>query len=118
MSQGDDIQRCGFVTVGEVRRSQGLVMGTLGRQGSPHVVEALRERFRALGVDPVTVLISEVSPERLARLSGVEAWVQVACPRLSIDWGEGFSIPTLTPFEAMVALGAVEAWWEGADEVT
>jgi 2-(3-amino-3-carboxypropyl)histidine synthase len=42
----------------------------------------------------------------------VQAWVQVACPRLSIDWGEGFTKPTLTPFEAMVALGVVPGWWE------
>lgn len=37
--------------------------------------------------------------------------LQVACPRLSIDWGEGFRRPTLTPYEAMVALGAVAPWW-------
>ena len=38
--------------------------------------------------------------------------MQVACPRLSIDWGEGFTLPTLTPYEALVALGEVPAWWE------
>ena len=37
---------------------------------------------------------------------------QVACPRLSIDWGEGFQVPTLTPFEAWVALGKVPGFWE------
>lgn len=26
-------------------------------------------------------------------------WVQIACPRLSIDWGEAFSKPLLTPYE-------------------
>jgi 2-(3-amino-3-carboxypropyl)histidine synthase len=36
----------------------------------------------------------------------------VACPRLSIDWGEGFTQPTLTPYEALVALGEVPGWWE------
>ena len=53
------------------------------------------------------VLLSEVAPAKLARLAGPQAWVQVACPRLSIDWGEGFALPTLTPFEALVALGEV-----------
>ena len=33
--------------------------------------------------------------------------LQVACPRLSIDWGEAFTTPTLTPYEALVALGEV-----------
>ena len=41
------------------------------------------------------------------------ARLQVACPRLSIDWGEGFRLPTLTPYEALVALGEVPGWWEG-----
>lgn len=53
------------------------------------------------------VLLSEVTPPKLALLAGPEAWVQIACPRLSIDWGEGFALPTLTPFEALVALGEV-----------
>lgn len=43
---------------------------------------------------------AEVSPPKLAALSrGVDAWVQIACPRLSIDWGEGFAQPTLNPYE-------------------
>lgn len=41
---------------------------------------------------------------------------QVACPRLSIDWGEGFALPTLTPYEAMVALGAAPEWWDRGDD--
>lgn len=53
------------------------------------------------------VLLSEVAPWKLAMMEDVEAWVQIACPRLSIDWGEGFAKPTLTPYEAMVALGKV-----------
>ena len=53
------------------------------------------------------VLLSEVMPWKLDMMDHVEAWVQIACPRLSIDWGEGFSRPTLTPYEAMVALGKV-----------
>lgn len=31
--------------------------------------------------------------------------MQVACPRLSIDWGRAFSSPLLTAYEALVALG-------------
>ena len=36
---------------------------------------------------------------------GADAFVQIACPRLSIDWGEDFVKPVLTPYEAEVALG-------------
>jgi 2-(3-amino-3-carboxypropyl)histidine synthase len=39
---------------------------------------------------------------------GVIRWVQIACPRLSIDWGHAFARPLLTPYEAEVALQAAE----------
>ncbi len=42
--------------------------------------------------------------------------LQVACPRLSIDWGEGFKLPTLTPYEALVCLGVVPGWWEASED--
>ena len=28
--------------------------------------------------------------EQLARFKDVDAWIQIACPRLSIDWGYAF----------------------------
>ena len=32
-------------------------------------------------------------------------WVQIACPRLSIDWGYAFSKPLLNSYEAEVCFG-------------
>ncbi|KAL4430651.1 hypothetical protein ABPG75_005907 [Micractinium tetrahymenae] len=94
-------------------RSWGLVLGTLGRQGNPRILAQLQQLLAARGRRYVTVLLSEVSPPKLAALShGIDAWVQIACPRLSIDWGEGFAKPTLNPYEAFVALGEVPGWWE------
>lgn len=97
-------------------RQWGLVLGTLGRQGNPRTAEMLQQRLAEAGGSVTTVLLSELSPAKLAAMAGVEAWVQVACPRLSIDWGEGFTKPTLTPFEAMVALGLVPGWWEQEEQ--
>lgn len=93
-------------------RNWGLVLGTLGRQGNPRTAEMLQQRLTESGGTVTTVLLSELSPAKLAAIEGVDTWVQVACPRLSIDWGEGFMKPTLTPFEAMIALGLVPGWWE------
>ena len=59
----------------------GLVLGTLGRQGSPPVLEHLAARARAAGKQIVTVLLSEIFPQKLALMPSVGAWVQVACPR-------------------------------------
>lgn len=86
----------------------GLIVGTLGRQGSPRVVRHLQERLLARGKCFVTVLLSEIQPGKLDKFPDIEAWVQVACPRLSIDWGYAFSRPLLTPYEAEVALGTAD----------
>ncbi|KFV69507.1 Diphthamide biosynthesis protein 1, partial [Dryobates pubescens] len=89
-------------------RCWGLILGTLGRQGSPSILKHLESRLSALGRPFVRVLLSEIFPSKLQLFADVDAWVQVACPRLSIDWGEVFGKPLLTPYEAAVALRDIE----------
>lgn len=86
-------------------RCVGLILGTLGRQGSLKIFERLKARIAATGRTLVVVLMSEITPRKLALMADVECWVQIACPRLSIDWGGGFSKPLLNPYEAEVAFG-------------
>jgi 2-(3-amino-3-carboxypropyl)histidine synthase len=64
----------------------------------------------------VNLLLSEIFPGKLAMMPDVEAWVQIACPRLSIDWGYAFARPLLSPYEALVALGVREAPWLDEEE--
>ena len=92
-------------------RSWGIVLGTLGRQGNPNILTHLQARLASRGVPHTVVLLSEISPAKIAAIRGPDAWIQIACPRLSIDWGDAFSTPVLTPYEAEVALGALSGWW-------
>ncbi|PNH09188.1 Diphthamide biosynthesis protein 1 [Tetrabaena socialis] len=101
------------IEAARVAQRWGVVMGTLGRQGNPAILTTLEAHLKERGVPYTLMLMSEVSPLRLDMFPGLDAFVQIACPRLSIDWGEGFSRPTLTPYEALVALGVVPSWWEG-----
>ena len=89
----------------------GLILGTLGRQGSPNILKYLKEAMDKLGIEYVLVLLSEIFPEKLKIFEGIDAWVQIACPRLSIDWGSAFNKPLLTPYEASVAL-KIATWQE------
>ncbi|XP_054857498.1 2-(3-amino-3-carboxypropyl)histidine synthase subunit 1 [Eublepharis macularius] len=89
----------------------GLILGTLGRQGSPAILQHLESSLQALKRPFIRLLLSEIFPGKLQLFPDVEAWVQVACPRLSIDWGEAFDKPLLTPYEAAVALQQV-SWQE------
>nr|XP_012235566.1 PREDICTED: diphthamide biosynthesis protein 1 [Linepithema humile] len=81
-----------------------FILGTLGRQGSPNVLRTLRNGMEALGKDAVVILLSEIFPDKIKLFKGVDAFIQIACPRLSIDWGLAFGKPFLTPQEGAVAL--------------
>lgn len=93
------------ITIASKAKVWGLIMGTLGRQGSPKVIEDLKQKFICAGKEVVVVLLSEIYPSKLQLFKEVDAWVQVACPRLSIDWGVAFDKPLLNSYEANVALG-------------
>jgi len=81
-------------------------LGTLGRQGSTRVLDHLKDLLNARGTPFISVFMSEIFPKKLELFEDVEAWVQVACPRLSIDWGKAFTSPLLNPYEAEVAFGS------------
>jgi len=89
----------------------GIILGTLGRQGSPRILKHLEERFHEKNIDFIVVLLSEIFPSKLDLFADVDAWVQIACPRLSIDWGYAFNKPLLNPYEAEVAIRDIE-WQE------
>uniref|UniRef100_A0A0D6R7P9 2-(3-amino-3-carboxypropyl)histidine synthase subunit 1 n=1 Tax=Araucaria cunninghamii TaxID=56994 RepID=A0A0D6R7P9_ARACU len=95
----------------------GIILGTLGRQGNPKVLNHIEQRLGEKGLSYIVFLMSEISPSKIALFEdSVDVWVQIACPRLSIDWGEAFTRPLLTPFEVEVALGFVQPWWNRETE--
>ncbi|TKR77670.1 hypothetical protein L596_018597 [Steinernema carpocapsae] len=85
------------VDVARTAKTFGLIQGTLGRQGNIRIVEELEAKLTSAGKRFVRVLMSEIFPDKLKIFENVDCWVQVACPRLSIDWGLGFDKPLLTP---------------------
>lgn len=91
-------------------RVVGIVLSTLGRQGSLLV---LKNILNTIGnkAKVIVVLMSQIRPEKLNKLLNVDSWVQIACPRLSIDWRESFIKPIITPYELSVVFDAVK-WQE------
>lgn len=103
------------ITRAMAAKNWGIVFGTLGRQGNPRVLQRIETKMRDKGLDYTVFLMSEISPCRIGLFEdSVDAWIQIACPRLSIDWGDAFKKPLLTPFEAEIALGSRPGWWEKA----
>lgn len=89
----------------------GLILGTLGRQGNPHTLNKIERMCNERDIQVIRLALSEIFPGKLALMDDVEAWVQVACPRLSIDWGYAFPRPLLSPYEALTALGESNPKW-------
>jgi 2-(3-amino-3-carboxypropyl)histidine synthase len=107
----------------------GIILGTLGRQGNPAIVQRIQKAVQLAKRKHFVVLLSEITPQKLQLLSSsfqndsesVLCWVQVACPRLSVDWGHSFQSdgingetgkeqPTilLNPYELFVCLEQAE----------
>ena len=64
----------------------------------------LRDLLASYGKSCIAVFMSEIIDSKLAQFENVDCWVQVACPRLSIDWGSFFNKPLLTPAELHMVL--------------
>lgn len=93
------------------RQGWGLVLGTLGRQGSTRVLSHLGGMLAPSGMRTVPILLSELSPQKLSLFGpSLVTFVQTSCPRLSIDWGDAFARPLLSPYECAVALGRTQGW--------
>ncbi|XPS72358.1 2-(3-amino-3-carboxypropyl)histidine synthase [Ascochyta lentis] len=105
-----DLRRTAILTAKKAR-TWGIILGSLGRQGNPHTLTLIENELKRQGIKCINLLLSEIFPGKLAMMSDVEAWVQIACPRLSIDWGYAFPRPLLSPYEALVTLGVREAPW-------
>ena len=81
----------------------GIILGTLGRQGNLSVLDNLIQLIRQHVPDATVhkLLMSEIFPQKLELMDDlVDVWIQIACPRLSIDWGHFFRKPLLNPYEA------------------
>nr|NVI71050.1 putative diphthamide biosynthesis protein 1 [Cucujiformia] len=65
----------------------GVIMGTLGRQGNINVVEHTRRSLEDKDKRVAVILLSEIFPKKLELFPQLDTFAQIACPRLSIDWG-------------------------------
>jgi 2-(3-amino-3-carboxypropyl)histidine synthase len=88
----------------------GVILGTLGRQGNPAIVKRIRQVLKQHEKQSFVMLLSEITPAKL-QLFKIDAWVQVACPRLSVDWGHYMDKPLLSPYELFVCMEETE-WRE------
>ncbi len=82
------------------------------KPGQKRLEEAfeLREKLEREGKTAHLFALKEVTPEALLEFPSIDAYVNTACPRISLDDAARFKKPMLTANETLVALGKLS--WE------
>lgn len=86
--KGMQDERKKAITKAAEAKKWGVILGALGRQGNPAILATITNLLSEKNFSYVQFVMSEIVPQRLKKISGIDAWVQIACPRLSIDWGK------------------------------
>ena len=88
-------------------RRFGVVTGLKEGQRMVGRSKWISDRLAAHGREVVQLAMREITPERLAPYTDIEAFVQTACPRISVD-GFSFGKPVLSIPQADALVGLME----------
>ncbi|MBU1252197.1 MAG: diphthamide biosynthesis enzyme Dph2 [Nanoarchaeota archaeon] len=75
--------------------------------GSP---KKILQKLRDAGKNAILITMSELTPDKIMNFYSIDAFIELACPRIAIDDFAKYSKPILTLKEALVALG--EKSWD------
>jgi 2-(3-amino-3-carboxypropyl)histidine synthase len=94
------------LTVASVRdaRRWGILVSTFAGQNRTPTALALQERARAHGREAELLVFDRLDPRDLEGRD-LDAYVNTACPRISLDDAPNYPRPVLTPPEFLMALG-------------
>ena len=82
----------------------GIIFGTLGRQGNPCILKRLCSLLNKNNKKYIIIMLNEITQNKIINYNKCECFIQLACPRLSIDWSDQFTKPMLTPYEIYLIL--------------
>jgi 2-(3-amino-3-carboxypropyl)histidine synthase len=103
-------QRWGSIEKARKAKNFGILVGL--KPGQKNLEQALqvRQKLEEKGRVAYLLTIREVTPEALLEFPAIEAYVNTACPRLTIDDARRFNVPVVSKNEALVVIG--EMSWE------
>lgn len=111
----DEVQRIlkqRWASISEAKKAErfGVLIGL--KSGQKRVEEAMeaKEKLEKSGRKATLLALREVTPEALMQFPHIEAFVNTACPRVSLDDASRFPKPVLTFEEMLVMVG--EMSWE------
>jgi len=103
-------QRYAMVEKARQANSFGIIVSTKPGQCNPTIALNIQRQLEEKGKRAALLYADEVVPQKLLDFKDIEAFVDTACPRLSLDDPERFLKPIVTRDEIMVVMGT---WtWE------
>ncbi len=103
-------QRFTSIQIAKNAKNLGVLIGL--KPGQKHLEQALKVKMLAEKYGKTAYLFAgrEITPDSLLDFSNIEAYINTACPRISLDTPSKFQKPILTVNEFMVVCG--EYSWE------
>ncbi|EPR80131.1 Diphthamide biosynthesis protein 1 [Spraguea lophii 42_110] len=74
----------------------GIIYSILGKQGNPKILKNIVNKLQDKNI--YKFYLYEIKSD-ITSLPYIDAFVQISCTRLSVDWGTSFSKPMINPFE-------------------
>jgi len=105
-----------IISIEKLREAKniGIIIGMKPGQkfGSP---KKLVGKLKEQGKNVITITMSELTPDKIMNFYNIDAFIELACPRIAIDDFANYSKPILTFREALVAVGEL-SWDEILDK--
>ncbi len=102
-------KRSGYIAKAMDAKVFGIIVSTKSGQDRMTLARRLLEIANKHGISAQIIMMDLVTPEQLLGFKA-DAYVNTACPRITIDDSERFHVPVLTPAEFEIVLG--ERKWE------
>ncbi len=104
------MQRWANISEAKEAKSFGVLISLKSGQMKLKEAMNIKEKLEQNGLKATLLALREVSPSALMQFPGIDAFVNTACPRLSLDDAPHFGKPLLSINETLVMLGEMK--WE------
>jgi len=103
-------QRWAQISLAKKAEKFGVLVGLKSGQTKLETAIKVKEKLEKTGKQAILLALREIIPEVLLQFPDIEAFVNTACPRVSLDDAQRFNKPMITFNETLVALGEMD--WE------
>lgn len=104
------MQRWGNISEAKEANSFGVLISLKNGQMKLKEAKAIKEKLEKHGLTVTLLALREITPNTLMQFPGIDAFVNTACPRLSLDDAPHYDKPLLSINETLVMLGEMK--WE------